>query len=83
MRRLLVLAAMAGMTLTAACEVKQTKEAEAPDVDVNTSGGQLPEFDVDAKEVEVGTTEEQVAVPDVDVKTDQRKVEVPTIEVKE
>jgi hypothetical protein len=82
MRRLLVSMAVAGMALTGACEVNQTKEAEAPDVDVNASGGQLPEFDVDAKEVVAGTTEKQVDVPDVDVKTEQKKVEVPTIEVK-
>lgn len=82
MRKLLALMAAAGMTLTA-CEVDQTQEAKAPDVDVNASGGQLPEFDVDAKEVQVGTTEKQVDVPDVDVKTEETKVEVPTIEVKE
>jgi len=83
MRRLIILMAAAGATLTAACEVNQTKEAEAPDVDVNASGGQLPEYDVDAKEVEVGTTEKQVDVPEVDVKTEETKVEVPTVEVKD
>ena len=82
MRKLLVLAAAAGMALTGACEVQQTKEAEAPDVDVNASGGQLPEFDVDAKEVEAGTAEKEVNVVDVDVKTEETKVKVPTIEVK-
>ncbi len=83
MRKLLVLMAAAGMTLTAACEVEQTREAEAPDVDVNASGGQLPEFDVDAKEVEAGTVEREVSVPDVDVNTEETTVEVPTVEVKE
>lgn len=82
MKRTLALLAAAAVTLTAACEVEQTKQAEAPDVDVNASGGQLPEFDVDAKEVEVGAKEEQVEVPDVDVKTEETKVKVPTIEVK-
>ncbi len=28
----------------AACDVDQTKEAKLPDVDVNASVGQLPEF---------------------------------------
>lgn len=83
MRKLLVLMAAAGMTLTAACEVEQTREAEAPDVDVNASGGQLPEFDVDAKEVEAGTVEREVSVPDVDVNTEETTVKVPTVEVKE
>lgn len=65
------------------CDVDQTKEAEAPDVDVSASGGQLPAYDVDTKEVEVGTTERNVAVPDVDVNTEETTVETPTLEVKE
>ena len=84
MRRTFALvAATAAAMLATACSVEQTKEAEAPDVDVNASGGQLPEFDVDAKEVVVGTTEENVEVPDVDVKTKETTVEVPKIEVKD
>ncbi len=83
MKRTLALIAAAAATLTAACEVDQTKQAEAPDVDVNASGGQLPEFDVDAKEVEAGTVEREVSVPDVDVNTEETTVEVPTVEVKE
>ncbi len=82
MRRFPLLAAVAMLSLTTACEVNQTKEAEAPDVDVNASGGQLPEFDVDAKEVVVGTTEENVSVPDVDVETKETTVKVPKVEVK-
>jgi hypothetical protein len=34
----------------AACSVEQTEEGELPDVDVQ--GGQLPEYDVDAADVE-------------------------------
>jgi len=83
MRRLSTLIAISSLTLAAACEVDQTQEAKAPDVDVNASGGQLPEYDVDAKEVVVGTTESNVAVPDVDVKTEEKTVEVPTVEVKD
>lgn len=51
----------------AACDVDQTKEGELPDVDVNASGGQLPEYDVDAPEVNVGTENKTVTVPTVDV----------------
>ncbi len=82
MRRLAALTAIASLTLVAACEVDQTQEAKAPDVDVNATGGQLPEFDVDAKEVVVGTTESNVAVPDVDVETKETTVKVPTVEIK-
>ncbi len=51
----------------AACDVDQTKEAELPDVDVNASGGQLPEFNVEGPTVDVGTENKTVEVPTVDV----------------
>jgi hypothetical protein len=50
-----------------ACDVDQTKEGEMPDVDVNASGGQLPEFDVEGPEVNVGTENKTIQVPTVDV----------------
>ena len=46
------------------CRVRQTEEGEMPDVDVSAEGGKLPEYDVDAA--------------DVDVKTEKREIEVPT-----
>ena len=49
----------------AACDVDQTQEGEMPDVDVE--GGQLPEYDVETADVDVGTKETTVTVPDVDV----------------
>ena len=49
----------------AACAVEQTEEGDMPDVEVE--GGQLPEYDVDAADVEVGTDTTTVTVPDVDV----------------
>ncbi|WP_310467454.1 hypothetical protein [Sphingomonas sp.] len=51
----------------AACDVDQTKEGEMPDVDVNASGGQLPEFNVEGPTVNVGTENKTVEVPTVDV----------------
>jgi len=50
-----------------ACDVDQTKEGEMPDVDVNASGGQLPEFNVEGPSVDVGTENKTVEVPTVDV----------------
>lgn len=79
MRHYPIALAIGGLTLLAACDVDQTREAEAPDVDVNASGGQMPAYDVDTPEVNVGTTERQVDVPDVDVQTEQQTVEVPTV----
>lgn len=49
-----------GMT---ACDVDQTEEGEAPDVEVQE--GELPAYDVEGPEVEV--TEDTVVVPEVDV----------------
>lgn len=49
-----------GMT---ACDVDQTEEGEAPDVEVQE--GELPAYDVEGPDVEV--TEDTVTVPDVDV----------------
>lgn len=51
----------------AACDVDQTKEGEMPDVDVNASGGQLPEYNVEGPSVNVGTENKTVEVPTVDV----------------
>ena len=49
----------------AACDVDQTEEGDMPDVEVE--GGNLPEYDVDAADVEVGTDTATVEVPDVDI----------------
>ena len=49
----------------AACDIDQTEEAELPEVDVE--GGNMPEFDVETADVDVGTEEVTVEVPDVDV----------------
>ena len=51
----------------AACDVDQTKEGDMPEVDVNASGGQLPEFNVQGPDVNVGTENKTVQVPTVDV----------------
>ena len=51
----------------AGCDVDQTKEGELPDVDVNATGGELPEFNVEGPEVNVGTENKTVEVPTIDV----------------
>lgn len=57
----------AGCFALAACDVDQTKEGELPDVDVNATGGQLPEFDVEGPTVNVGTENKTIQVPTIDV----------------
>lgn len=60
------LAALVTLGLVA-CEVEQTEEGAMPDVKVRD--GQLPEYDVDAPDVEVKTEERTVTVPTVDVQS--------------
>lgn len=62
----IMLAAASGLGL-AACDVDQTKNGQMPDVDVNVSGGQVPEFNVTTPDVSVGMENRTVQVPDVDV----------------
>ena len=69
MKTVVKLFAAAACITLGACEVQQTQNGQMPDVDVNVSGGQLPEFNVQSPEVEVGTKNETIQVPTVDVKT--------------
>ena len=64
------------------CDVDKTQEGKMPQVHVTE--GQLPKYDVDGPEVEVGSTTKEVEVPDVDVDvhTDKKQMEVPTVDVK-
>ena len=67
MKKLIVAALIVPFALgLAACDVDQTEEGEMPDVEV--SGGNLPEFDVETADVDVGTKTTTVEVPTVDVK---------------
>lgn len=66
MRKLIAASLIAPFALgLAACDVDQTEEGEMPDVDVQ--GGNMPEYDVETADVDVGTEEKTVEVPDVDV----------------
>ncbi|MBH9537163.1 hypothetical protein [Novosphingopyxis sp. YJ-S2-01] len=76
----LISVAALGLSL-AACSVDKTEEGEAPELNVEADAGQLPEYDVDTADVNVGTETTEVAVPEVDVTTDKEKVTVPDINV--
>ncbi|MGA9582484.1 MAG: hypothetical protein WBR13_11005 [Allosphingosinicella sp.] len=62
----ILLAAVSGLGL-AACDVDQTQDGKLPDVDVNATGGQLPEYNVTTPDVDVQMENRTVQVPDVDV----------------
>lgn len=49
----------------AGCRVEQTQEGELPEVEV--TGGQLPEYEVDAADVEIGTETREIEVPTIDI----------------
>lgn len=67
MKRIIITGLLAPLAIgLAACDVDQTKEAELPEVEV--TGGQMPEFDVETADVDIGTKKTTVEVPDVDVK---------------
>lgn len=77
MRILLFIAALVtGIGLTG-CDVEQTEEGEMPEVDVEAEAGNLPEYDVDWADVEVGTRTEMIEVPKVVVVMEKEEVEVP------
>ena len=76
MKKLFSAVALLGATCVGlnACDVDQTKEAKAPEVDV--TGGQMPEYNVTTPDVNVTTEKKTVEVPTVSVKTaDEKKAE--------
>ena len=64
-----------------ACSVDQTREGEAPDVDVDVDPGRWPRYDVNWADVDVGTRQETVTVPVVRVERETREVTVPYIDI--
>jgi len=65
----------------ASCDVDQTQKAELPDVDVKVGEGQLPKFDVNWADVNVGTRTETIKVPKIKVVMEEEEVEIPYVDV--
>lgn len=51
----------------AACDVDTKGNVSVPDVDVNVSGGELPDVNVTGPDVKFGTENKTVQVPTIDV----------------
>lgn len=66
-KSLILLLALSLASVSGACRVRQTQEGEAPDVDVSVKGGKVPEYDVDAADVDVTTEKREVTVPKVTI----------------
>jgi len=64
-----------------ACQVEQEETGSLPDVDVDVEPGNLPEYDVQGPDVDVGVTERTVTVPRVVVVQEEETVDVPYIDV--
>jgi hypothetical protein len=63
------------------CRAEQTKEAEAPRVDVDVDAGQWPRYKVQWADVDVGTTQRTITVPVVRVQKETRQISVPYIDI--
>lgn len=57
----------------AGCTVEQTEEGELPEVEIE--GGNLPEYDVDAADIEIGTETREIEVPDIDITMPDEEVD--------
>lgn len=61
--------------------IDQVREAKAPAVKLETSGGQAPVFDIETAKIDIGKTESTVKVPTVDVGSKDATVTMPTVSV--
>ncbi len=66
-KSLILLLALFVASVSGACRVRQTQEGEVPDVDVSVEGGKVPEYDVDAADVDVTTEKREIEVPKITV----------------
>lgn len=69
--------------LITSCNVKKEEKGELPDLDVDVSAdaGELPEYEVNWADIDVGTTTKTVEIPKVIVVMEEEEVEVPFIDV--
>ncbi|TLF47063.1 hypothetical protein [Maribacter aurantiacus] len=68
--------------LITSCNIKKEEKGEMPevDVDVMADAGELPEYEVNWADIDVGTTTRTVNVPKVVVVMEEEEVEVPFID---
>ncbi len=62
-------------------DVVKTQEGKMPNIDVTAKKGQMPEFEVDVADIEVGTTKKKLTVPDVDIKKKEVEVTLPDVDI--
>ena len=83
MKNIIASISIVALLFATSCKVDQKQEAALPDVDVDidAESGQLPSFDVDWADVNVGTKTKMIKVPKVVVVMEETEVEVPYIDV--
>ena len=70
MKNIIKAVALGAICFTVAgCKVNKTQGGKLPKVEVNTTAGQLPTYNVQGPKVDVGSKNEMVKVPTVHVKT--------------
>jgi hypothetical protein len=67
--------------ISASCSVEQTREAAAPDVEVDVDPGRWPKYDVNWADVDVGTSKRTVQVPVIRIEREPREITVPYIDI--
>lgn len=81
LQKVLLLSLAAILITSAGCRVQQQESGEVPEVDVDVEPGNLPEYEVEGPEVDVGTEKQKVTVPEVEVTQETKTIEVPDIDV--
>ena len=81
MKKLYVLILTSALIMS--CNVKKEEKGDMPelDIDVTADSGELPEYEVNWADVEVGTTTKMVKIPKVVIVMEEEEVEVPVIDV--
>ena len=80
-RPLLLLPLALLLVVSTGCRVEKEQAGEEPDVDVNVDPGNLPEYEVEGPEVDVGTEEKEITVPDVEVTQEEKTITAPDVDV--
>jgi len=81
MKKITTVLCLSVLLVTLSCNVKKEESGELPDVDidVDAEAGNLPEYEVNWADVDVGTKTRTVEVPKVMVVMEEEEVEVPYI----
>ncbi len=63
------------------CDIDKTESGSLPEVEVEVESGELPEYDIDWADINVGTKTKTIKVPKVVVVMEEEEVEVPFLNV--